>query len=461
MKKTFHLLIAALALGIVSTLFWDAPAQAASRADIARRIEEYRQFFIDFQSAPDKSIPGELLADCYGVIIVRQYKAGFGIGVKGGEGIILMHDRSTDDWYGPAFIRTADGSFGFQIGGQAIDAIILIMNQAGVDMLVKTRFTIGLDAAAAAGPVGRDFGASVGPGTALLTYSRSRGLFAGAAVEGGAMFNYDRYNHLLYGLPVGLRDILLDRIVPVPVEAGPIIETLKSYEMRTPAGGPPAFYYSTGAAEAPLQPDRYDSGTGDFGGGVPGYDAGTGVYSSDEVTPGQGGSKYDAFTPEVPESDLEAPGQDNVGPMGSGYPEGGAADPEDPYSAGGAFGGSKYDSFAGTAADMGEIGQGMGQPSAPTIIPQAYETPAVLAEPFEMPEAAPYMLPAYPPELLEQQMLDQQRFNQQAANQFELDQIAREAAAEAQRAVQAAEAARVAAASAAEAAAAAALNAGF
>ncbi len=444
MKKTFRLRFVALALGLMLVPLFANPAQAANRADIARRIEEYRQFFIDFQSAPDSCIPGDLLADCYGVIIVRQYKAGFGIGIKGGEGIILMHDRATDDWYGPAFVRTADGSFGFQIGGQAIDAIILIMNQAGVDMLVKTRFTIGLDAAAAAGPVGRDFGASVGPGTALLTYSRSRGLFAGAAFEGGAMFNYDRYNYLLYGMPVGLRDILLDRIVPVPVEAGPIIETLKSYETRRPAAGPPAFYYQPGeepgAVGIPPAGDvgangagiydggtgSYDGRTGSYGGGAAGYDAGAGNYQVENLPPG--GSKYDAFAPEPPVSDLDATGPDQAAPgeYGDSYGTADLLDPEDPYSPGGAFGGSKYDAFTGAGADGAASGADM--------------SPTTTAS------------PGFPPPAMDSQLLDQQQFNQQAANQSELDRVAREAAAEAERAVQAANAARAAAA-AAEAAA--------
>ena len=217
-------------------------ARAASRGEVLDRLEDFRQYFVDFQYAPDNAVPGDLLAECYGVIILRQYKAGFVVGVKGGDGVIMMHDRFTGEWSPPAFVRSAEGSFGFQIGGQAIDGIILIMNQAGVDMLLKTRFKIGVDAAAAAGPVGRDMSAQVGPGTALLTYSRSKGLYAGASFEGGAMLNHDKYNRALYGMDVGLRDILLDRRVQMPPEAMNMVSTLKSYAVRkvaTPSGPAP------------------------------------------------------------------------------------------------------------------------------------------------------------------------------------------------------------------------------
>ena len=213
-----------------------ASAFAASRFEVVDKLEGYRRFFIDFQQAPDAAVPNDLLANCYGVIIMRQYKAGFVVGVKGGDGVILMHDRHTGGWSAPAFIRSAEGSFGFQIGGQANDAIILIMNQEGVDMLLKTRFKIGVDASAAAGPVGRDISAKIGPGTAFLTYSRSKGLYAGAAFEGGAILNHDTYNRAMYGVSVGLRDILIDRRVPTPPEAGPIIETLQTFAIKGSEG---------------------------------------------------------------------------------------------------------------------------------------------------------------------------------------------------------------------------------
>ena len=210
-------------------LAFSSPARAATRSDVANRLEDFRQFFVDFQLAPDSAIPGDLLSECYGIIIMRQYKAGFVLGVKGGDGVIFLHDRATGAWSAPAFIASAEGSFGFQIGGQAIDAIMLIMNQDGVDMLLRSRFQIGVDASAAAGPVGRNASAKVGPGTAILAYSRAKGLYAGVAFEGGAFLNHDDFNRALYGMDVGVRDILMGGVVAVPPEAFPIIEAIQSY----------------------------------------------------------------------------------------------------------------------------------------------------------------------------------------------------------------------------------------
>ncbi|MDR1612530.1 MAG: lipid-binding SYLF domain-containing protein [Planctomycetota bacterium] len=215
-----------------------AAGRRASRADVVRRMSDFQEFFLDFQYAPDKAVPNELLAQCHGIIIMRQYKAGFVFGVKGGDGVVFLHNPDTGAWSPPAFVVTAEGSFGFQIGGQSIDAIILIMNRDGLNMLLKSRFLIGVDAAAAAGPVGRDAAAKVGPGTALLTYSRAKGLYAGAVFEGGAFLNYDAFNHALYGMRVGLKDILIDQAVGFPPEALPLVQTLQAYSdsTRYPSG---------------------------------------------------------------------------------------------------------------------------------------------------------------------------------------------------------------------------------
>ncbi len=204
-------------------------AEAASRRNVLKRLEDFRKFFVDFQYAPDNAVPGELLAQCYGVIIMREYKAGFVFGVRGGDGVVMLHDPATGQWSAPAFIVSAEGSFGFQIGGQSIDGIVLIMNRDGINMLLNTRFKIGVDASAAAGPVGRDASAKVGPGTALLAYSRAKGLYAGMAFEGGAMLNNDEYNRALYGRPVSINEILIERTVPFPVEAQDMANTLASY----------------------------------------------------------------------------------------------------------------------------------------------------------------------------------------------------------------------------------------
>lgn len=236
-----------------------ASGAAANRREVINRMNDFRNFFVDFQYAPDSSIPGDLLAQCHGIIIMNQYKAGFVVGVRGGDGVVLLHDPATGSWSAPAFVRSAEGSFGFQIGGQAIDAVILIMNRDGIDMLLKSRFKIGVDASAAAGPVGRDASAKVGPGTALLAYSRAQGLYAGVAFEGGALLNHDSYNKALYGRDIGIKEILIDNAVPVPPEAGSLIEALSKYSVNysTPSA-PPAITPVRPAPAPPASPERVE-----------------------------------------------------------------------------------------------------------------------------------------------------------------------------------------------------------
>ncbi len=239
-------------LCIALSLVFCAAAEAASKRDVAKRLEDFRQFFVDFQYAPDSAVPSDLLSQCYGIIIMRQYKAGFVFGVKGGDGVVLLHNPDTGAWSAPGFVVSAEGSFGFQIGGQSIDAIILIMNRDGLEMLVKSRFKVGVDASAAAGPVGRDASAKVSAGTALLAYSRAKGLYAGVAFEGGALLNYDEYNRAMYGMDIGLKDILFNGMVAVPPEAYPLIEALSSYTIIQAA--PSSTPVPAQSPAAPMQP---------------------------------------------------------------------------------------------------------------------------------------------------------------------------------------------------------------
>lgn len=239
---------------LLAILFCLAPTRgnAATRMEASKRLEDFRQFFIDFQSAPDRAVPDELLAECYGVIIMTQFRAGFIFGGEFGGGVVLLHNRNTGEWSPPAFIRSAGGSWGLQVGGQQTDAIVLIMNQDGVNMLLKSRFSIGIDAAAAAGPVGRNVAAAVGPGTALLTYSRARGLFAGATLGGEAMLNNNEMNTALYGRPVTVRDIIEGRI-SMPSEAYSLVNTLRAATKTSNTSRQPAYQQQPQPNLYPLQ----------------------------------------------------------------------------------------------------------------------------------------------------------------------------------------------------------------
>ncbi|MCL5674228.1 MAG: lipid-binding SYLF domain-containing protein [Candidatus Omnitrophica bacterium] len=218
--------------GIGAGMFMFAIAQPcfASVTGLDRRITRAKTYLDDINMAPDRGIPATLLSDCKGIIFMRVYNAGFVFGIKGGYGIVLVKNQRTKEWSAPAFLNYAGASFGAQIGLQEIDAIFLIMNQKGIDMLMKTKFTIGVDASAAAGPLGRDFAGSIGPGTAILVYSRAKGLYAGATFAGAAFVNDNADNHEFYNNnEITTRDILFRGAVPVPQAAIPLINDIEKY----------------------------------------------------------------------------------------------------------------------------------------------------------------------------------------------------------------------------------------
>ena len=152
-RTTIRILLFACIVGMVL----NAPAQAASRARRkgAKRIKRARTYFDEIMETPDTAIPQTVLQNCRGIIVVRQYKAGFVFGAKGGAGLAMLKDKVTKKWSPPVFIKTGEGSIGFQIGGQSIDSIFLIMNKEWVEMLLKSKFKIKINTSAAAEEIGR------------------------------------------------------------------------------------------------------------------------------------------------------------------------------------------------------------------------------------------------------------------------------------------------------------------
>ncbi|HOL49178.1 MAG TPA: lipid-binding SYLF domain-containing protein [bacterium] len=213
-------------------LFWSGCVYAAPKS-LVKRIAEAKEFLDDIMEAPDTEIPAALFEKCRGIIIMKQYKAGFIFGIKGGYGIAMAKDEKTGEWSPPAFVKSGEGSYGVQIGGQAVDSVLLIMNKDGMEMLMKTKFKLGVDGSVAAGPVGRDASAKLGPGTAVLVYSRARGLYAGATIEGGLIINDDKANEQFYGIKgITVQDILFTNTVEMPDSARPLVDALKKYGMK-------------------------------------------------------------------------------------------------------------------------------------------------------------------------------------------------------------------------------------
>ena len=155
----------------------------------------------EIMASPEKGIPASLLANAQGLAIVPNVvKGGLGIGVRFGRGILLVRDEN-GAWRPPSFISLTGGSFGWQIGVQATDVILVFKNRKSVQTLLSGKLTLGADAAVAAGPVGRQAaaGADVTLRSAVYSYSRSRGLFLGLALDGTAMTIDHRANAAYYG----------------------------------------------------------------------------------------------------------------------------------------------------------------------------------------------------------------------------------------------------------------------
>ncbi len=201
---------------------------AVSKKKLNDRIERYNNYLEDVMEIPDTAIPSKLLKSCKGILIMRQYKAGFIFGAKGGSGVALKRDMKTGEWSAPTFIANAEGSFGFQIGGQAIDAILLIMNKSGVESLLLAKLKLGVNASIAVGPVGRDAEAKIGPDTAFLVYSKAKGFFGGVSFEGGMITQDNRANKEFYGKKVTVKEIFKGEVY-VPEEANVLIKTLEKY----------------------------------------------------------------------------------------------------------------------------------------------------------------------------------------------------------------------------------------
>src|SRR5208283_975320 len=210
MKRVMFVL-AMLSLG---TLCWAGSAlqEATDRLDGATSVMH------EIMGMPDKGIPEEVLehAKCVGVI-PHMVKGGFIFGAKGGKGVATC--RTANGWSAPAFITISGGSWGLQIGVEAVDVVMIFQNEKAMQRLLDSNFQVGGDASAAAGPVGRhaEAGTDWKLDTEILTYSRAKGAFAGLTLEGASLRQDSDSRHAIYG-DTTTRALLLGE-VPVPAEA--------------------------------------------------------------------------------------------------------------------------------------------------------------------------------------------------------------------------------------------------
>src|SRR5713101_7496688 len=221
--KKFLVLTLMMSVG----LFCFAADEKESKA--ADRVQTAAQVLDEIQGAPDKGIPQEVLgsAECVAVV-PSMLKGGFIVGAKYGRG--LASCRTAKGWSAPAFFLVTGGSIGFQIGGQAVDLVMLVMNNDGMKNLLSSKFALGADASVAAGPVGRHAEGNTDwkMRAQVLTYSRARGIFAGVSLA-GAVINQDKDSTRdFYGRMVPFKTSLTGEVDP-PAGANAFLTALAKW----------------------------------------------------------------------------------------------------------------------------------------------------------------------------------------------------------------------------------------
>jgi len=195
-----------------------------------RRLREAGTVLSEIMSAPDKGIPHDLLEKSHCVVVVPGLKkAAFVVGAQFGKGFITCR-KGHSGWSAPAAVRIEGGSFGFQIGGAEIDVVLLVMNERGAERLLSSQFTLGGEGEVAAGPVGRSATAQTDAKMTaeILSWSRSRGIFAGISLQGATLRQDLDANAALYGKKLENREIVRGN-VPPPKASSRLLKLLNRY----------------------------------------------------------------------------------------------------------------------------------------------------------------------------------------------------------------------------------------
>lgn len=218
--------LAVIFLAVSMLIFLALPASADARSKEGMRHEretsqmvEKARFTLDsFMADSSMDAFRDLVKQAKGVLIVPQLlKGAFIVGASGGSGVFLVRDETTEQWLGPAFYTIGGASFGFQIGGQSSEVILLAMTDRGVTSLLANSLKLGADVGVAVGPVGAGVSASTANLSAdILTFSRSKGLYGGISLDGAVVAVRNEWNEAYYGKPVSTTDIFVRREVTNP-----------------------------------------------------------------------------------------------------------------------------------------------------------------------------------------------------------------------------------------------------
>jgi lipid-binding SYLF domain-containing protein len=237
--KSRFLLVLSTALLLLASTGWlaaqssdqttDQTTGKKDESDIQKRITNAATVLNEVMAEKDKAIPDKIMGDAKCVAVVpSMVKIAIGFGGNHGKGVATC--RTATGWSAPAPFSITGGSWGLQIGGQAIDLVMLVMNQKGMDALLSSKFKVGADASAAAGPVGRQSEASTDwkMKAEVLTYSRARGIFAGIDISGAKISQDQDETRILYGKMIPFATILSGKVNP-PDGSEPFLAAVRKY----------------------------------------------------------------------------------------------------------------------------------------------------------------------------------------------------------------------------------------
>jgi lipid-binding SYLF domain-containing protein len=213
--------LAAIALALL-------PRQALAQQAETDRLAEAARVLEEVLTAPDKGVPQSIIEKAQAIVVIPStVKGALVIGAQHGRGV--MSAKSAAGWSAPAFVTLTGGSLGMQIGGQATDIVLVVVNERGITNLAQNTFKIGGDASVAAGPVGREATASTDYKlqAQILSYSRSRGLFAGVSLTGSTIRADREANERIYGIGYSTRNIVVERKVEPTAAADPWLKVVK------------------------------------------------------------------------------------------------------------------------------------------------------------------------------------------------------------------------------------------
>src|ERR1700684_3148743 len=225
-------LATSLAVLTMSVLVMASTSWAEDKSDVEKRIEKSADVLNEIMGTPDKAIPDKVMSDAKCIAVVpSMVKIAVGFGGNHGKGVATC--RTEHGWSAPAPITITGGSWGLQLGGQAVDIVMIVTNDQGMEHLLSSKFKIGADASAAAGPVGRDAGADTDwkMKAEVLTYSRARGIFAGIDLNGSAVTQDKDETRILYGKFVPFEEILSGKVHPKGA-GRPFLAAVKRYSVQ-------------------------------------------------------------------------------------------------------------------------------------------------------------------------------------------------------------------------------------